>query len=124
MEVRCVRRPTEWQRTRGNGLSCERLPARLEVRCRQGGERFHEHGAQHSQPLRKWLQGRGVVPWQRAAIPLLMVEGLVLAVGDLAYAHEYAATKDEESWRLVWTGRPALHETDFLCARTHCEVAG
>jgi tRNA(Ile)-lysidine synthase len=114
----------EWQRTRGNGLSCERLPARLEVRCRQGGERFQAHGAQHSQPLRKWLQERGVVPWQRAAIPLLMAEGRVLAVGDLAYADEYAAGKDEESWRLVWTGRPALHETDFLCARTHCEVAG
>jgi tRNA(Ile)-lysidine synthase len=114
----------EWQRGRGNGLSCARLPGQLEVRSRRGGERFHERGAPHSQPLRKWLQERGVVPWQRAAIPLLIADGRLLAVGDLAYSGEFAADADEESWRLAWTGRPPLLEAEFVSEHLYCEVAG
>jgi tRNA(Ile)-lysidine synthase len=104
----------EWRHAIGRGLSRVRLPTTVTVACREGGERFHEVGQPHSHTLRKWLQQRGVVPWQRATIPLVRVDGRVAAVGDLAYAREFAAVADEPSWQLEWTRRPRLFAAEFL----------
>ena len=65
-----------------------------------------------------------MVPWQRAAIPLLTVGDRVIAVGDLAYGAEFAAAPGETSWRLVWVARPELFESEFISARADVEVAG
>jgi len=106
----------DWQATTGSGLSRSRLPLEVTIQPRVGGERFREAGKPHSRPLRKWLQERGVVPWQRAAIPLVLVGEQVVAVADIAVASDFAATPDEPSWRLDWTQRPLLFEWEFLGA--------
>ena len=106
----------DWQATTGSGLSRSRLPPEVTIQPRVGGERFREAGKPHSRPLRKWLQERGVVPWQRTAIPLVLVGGQVAAVADIAVASDFAATPDEPSWRLDWTQRPLLFESEFLGA--------
>jgi tRNA(Ile)-lysidine synthase len=106
----------EWKLTVGSGLSRARLPPTVSISRRAGGERFHAAGSAHSQTLRKWLQRRGVVPWQRASIPLVRVDERVAAVGDLAYASEFAAARDEPSWELAWKQRPRLLAQEFLSA--------
>jgi tRNA(Ile)-lysidine synthase len=57
------------------------LPRTLLVRGRQGGERLPiEQG--HT-PLKDLLQAQGIEPWERAAVPLIMHAGRILAVADL-----------------------------------------
>jgi tRNA(Ile)-lysidine synthase len=104
----------EWRSAVGAGLSRARLPSTVTIAARAGGERFHEARNPHSQVLRKWLQQRGVVPWQRTTIPLVRAADRVAAVGDLAYASEFAAAADEPSWQLVWTERPRIFADEFL----------
>lgn len=98
----------------GEGLSAERLPAGLELRFRTGGERFQPRGSGQGRELRKWLQEQGVLPWRRAAIPLLCAGDEVLAVGDLAVCERLAARPGEPSLRPLWRGRPVLTEAEAL----------
>lgn len=102
----------------GAGLSRARLPARLRVAARRGGEAFRPAGSTHRRPLRKWLQEHDVLPWRREDLPLLLdAGGRVVAVADLACAHEYAAQPDEPSWRVTWHGRGEVTEADALARR-------
>jgi tRNA(Ile)-lysidine synthase len=103
----------EWQRGRGRGLSRERLPETVEITHRASGERIQPAGEAHRRSLRKWLQERAIVPWQREAIPLVVVDGRVVAIADLACMQEFAARPDEDSWQLAWRGRPPLTPTEF-----------
>lgn len=87
----------------GTGLSRERLPDRLVVRQRRGGEVFRPSGGAHRRELRKWLQEHDVLPWRRESVPLLFDEKeRLVAVADLVFGEEFAARPDEPSWRIVW----------------------
>ncbi|MBP6105228.1 MAG: tRNA lysidine(34) synthetase TilS [Steroidobacteraceae bacterium] len=101
----------------GTGLSRERLPARIEVRRRTGGEAFLPAGSAHHRPLRKWLQEHDVLPWRRENLPLLFAGNRLIAVADLGVAAEFAARADEPSWRIVWNRRGALTEADVLSSK-------
>jgi len=105
----------EFVASSGDGLSRERLPARLTVRRRQGGESFRPAGGAHRRELRTWLQEHGVLPWRREDLPLLFdaAERLV-AVADLACAEDFVARPGEPSWRIVWHGRGAVTESDAV----------
>jgi tRNA(Ile)-lysidine synthase len=96
----------------GHGLSRERLPADLEVVPRPAGASFRPAGGTHRRELRKWLQERGVLPWQRERLPCLVAGGEIVAIGDLAYGAGLAAAPGEPSWRIAWHGRPLLTETE------------
>ncbi len=98
----------------GVGLSRARLPAVLRVTARAAGESFVPAGAAQHRPLRKWLQERGVLPWLRSRIPLVMAGDEIAAIGDLAYGAAYLASADEPSWALEWVDRPPLTEREFL----------
>jgi tRNA(Ile)-lysidine synthase len=103
----------ELQPATGDGLSRARLPTQLRVARREGGEQFRPAGGAHRRPLRKWLQERGVLPWRRADLPLLLDEaGRIVAVADLGCAHEYAAQADEPSWRVAWQDKGIVTEAD------------
>lgn len=101
----------------GTGLSQERLPARLEVRQRAGGEEFLPAGATHHRPLRKWLQEHDVLPWRRGSLPLLYADNRLVAVADLAVAAEFAAQPDEPSWLVGWDRRGPLTEAEVLSSK-------
>lgn len=105
----------------GAGLRRAGLPTVLHVGARHGGEVFRESGSAHRRPLRKWLQEHGVLPWRRMQLPIVSVGPEIIAVGDIAYGEAHAAHPGEPSWRIVWTGRPALTEADVL---GRVEVAG
>lgn len=97
----------------GQGLSRARLPDRLTVAVRVGGEVFRPAGCAHTRPLRKWLQERAVLPWRRAGLPLLEdADGRLVAVADLGCAEEFAARPGEPSWRVAWHGRGIVTEHD------------
>ena len=101
----------------GAGLSRERLPARIDVRSRTGGEAFLPAGGAHHRPLRKWLQEHGVLPWRRENLPLLFAGDRLVAVADLGVAAEFAARSDEPSWRIAWSERGAVTEADVLSSK-------
>jgi len=98
----------------GTGLSRGRLPRELQVTSRTAGELFRPAGAGHRRPLRKWLQERGVLPWLRQRVPLVVAQGEIVAIGDLAYGHGLDAQPGEPSWVVAWHGRPALTEQEAL----------
>jgi len=101
----------------GAGLSRERLPARIDVRRRTGGEAFLPAGSAHHRPLRKWLQEHDVLPWRRENLPLLFAGDRLIAVADLGVAAEFAARAGEPSWRITWNRRGALTEADVLSSK-------
>ncbi len=57
----------------------------VQVRFRQGGERFHPDGRVGSHPLKKCFQEWRVPPWQRDYIPLIYFNG------ECIYIYGYAA---------------------------------
>jgi tRNA(Ile)-lysidine synthase len=91
----------------GRGLSVERCAgARVEVRFRQGGERFQPAGRRHSTSLKKLLQASGVPPWLRDRIPLIYVDGELAAVAGLWVGAAYAAIGGRRGWLVSWTELP------------------
>jgi tRNA(Ile)-lysidine synthase len=101
----------------GIGLSRARLPGELQVAWRSAGELFRPAGAGHRRPLRKWLQERGVLPWFRQRVPLVIAQGEIAAIGDLACADGFHAQPGEPSWVVAWHGRPPLTEQEALETR-------
>jgi len=82
----------------------------LALQWRQGGERCRLPGRSGSRSLKALMQEWAVPPWWRDRLPLLYLEGELLAVGDLAYCESSrfraAAGDGEQLWNLVWQ-RPA-----------------
>jgi len=104
--------------TIGQGLSRARLGAPLRVVPRLTGAVFRPADSAHRRQLRKWLQERGVLPWRRALLPLVCVDGEIAAVADLGCDARFAASPGEAGWRIVWHGRPALTEDEAVASRS------
>lgn len=79
---------------------------RLLVGWRQRGESCRLPGRSGSRSLKDLMQEWGVPPWWRDRVPLLSLEGELLAIGDLACCESSrfrAAARDgEQLWRPVW----------------------
>jgi tRNA(Ile)-lysidine synthase len=91
----------------GRGLDMERCRrARLEVRFRQGGERFRPAGRGHSTALKKLLQASAVPPWLRDRVPLIYVGDELAAVAGLWVAEGFAVETGRPGWVLKWTHLP------------------
>jgi tRNA(Ile)-lysidine synthase len=73
--------------------------------CR-GGERCRPQGRAHSQTLKKLFQERAVPTWWRARVPLVLVDGEIVCVGDLwlcTSAHLRRPGKGVgDLWQLRW----------------------
>ncbi len=65
------------------------LPAfsQVEIRFRQGGERFHWRGK--TRVLKKLLQQWKIPPWQRDRLPLLFVDQELVAIADYAVCDQW-----------------------------------
>jgi tRNA(Ile)-lysidine synthase len=73
------------------------LPPVLSVRYRFGGERLA--GAQGRFALKDLLQRKGLAPWQRSRVPLVMHDREVVAVADLWLAPRFAAQSGPSAGR-------------------------
>jgi tRNA(Ile)-lysidine synthase len=82
----------------------------IDVAFRVGGESFRPYRSQHHKPLKQWFQEAGIVPWMRAAVPLLYHDDRLIAVADLCLAAELPHSADDAPfWRPVWSGHAPLH---------------
>ncbi len=83
------------------------LPARLQVRFRLGGELLH--GAGGRLPLKQLLQLQAIPPWERDAVPLVVVDDRIIAVADLWLHPRYRATAaGGDRGRFRWQGADDL----------------
>jgi tRNA(Ile)-lysidine synthase len=89
-------------------IDLDRLPAALELRPRQGGEKLRLDLRARTQALKKLMQAAKLAVEQRARLPLLFAgegpKGRLLAAGDRWIDASIAATvKSRRRARLVWT---------------------
>lgn len=84
----------------GRGITAE-IDA-LQVCYRQGGERCKPIGRSHSNSLKKLLQEYQLPPWLRDRIPLLYVDGQLIAVGDLWICDGWGAGAGEKGLEIIW----------------------
>jgi len=76
----------------GQGVRASLLRAgAITVSARQGGERLRPHGRAHTHRVKQLLQASGVPDWERRALPLIHLDGRLIAVADLFIADEVAA---------------------------------
>ncbi|WP_049721252.1 tRNA lysidine(34) synthetase TilS [Gilvimarinus polysaccharolyticus] len=86
----------------GLGIAQRWLQGELEIRWRRGGERCRPAGRGHSQALKKLLQEYQVPPWLRARVPLLYIDGELVAVGHYWVCQGFTAAVGEPSWACCW----------------------
>jgi tRNA(Ile)-lysidine synthase len=93
------------ERCKADGLALE-TGERLGLDWRSGGERCQPLGRSRSTSLKKLLQEAQVPPWWRDRVPLLWLDGELLAVGDLwlcrSARYRERAARGEVLWRLTW----------------------
>jgi tRNA(Ile)-lysidine synthase len=68
---------------RVGGLDPSRLPARVSVRRRCGGETLKPGPRARTQSVQHLCQAQGVLPWLRDALPMIYAGETLIAVGDL-----------------------------------------
>jgi tRNA(Ile)-lysidine synthase len=78
------------------------IKARVDVRFRDGGEKIRLPGRQGSHLLKKLFQEAGIPPWERAAIPLIYLDGTLAAVGDRWISAEFYSEKKGGCIRLSY----------------------
>jgi tRNA(Ile)-lysidine synthase len=94
------------------GLDEARLPAKLRVEFRQGGERLQPSGRAHHHELKKLLQEASVLPWWRKYVPLIWSGDALVAVGDLWIAEEFTTQTPTRAVEIVWERRPSIFSAD------------
>ncbi len=92
----------------GAGLAPAVVAGGLEVVFRRGGERVRPGANQHHRTLKYLFQSRGVVPWMRGHIPIIVARGQLAAVADLWIADWAAAAPGDTALRIVWTGHAPI----------------
>ncbi len=96
----------EANRTMGRGIDPAKWHrARITVRYRQGGERCWLPDRRGHRSLKKLFQERGVPPWLRERIPLILLDEELVAVGDLWLCDAVSASSTAEAVQLSWTSR-------------------
>lgn len=80
----------------------------LSLRRRRGGERCRPLGRRGSTSLKQVLQEAGVPPWWRSRVPLLYLDGELLAIGGVGSCYSTRADGAREAeapgdcWELCW----------------------
>jgi tRNA(Ile)-lysidine synthase len=107
----------EWQGSSGAlrlvqaeaGFPDEWARSGIDVRFREGGERFRPANHRHSKTLKHWFQENGIVPWMRDRIPLLFRQQTLVGVADLWISEEaQSAASQGPKWRAEWSGHPPV----------------
>jgi len=92
----------------GVGLAASVVADGLEVDFRRGGERVRPGADRHHRTLKYLYQSRGVVPWMRGHVPLLLARGQLAAVGDIWIAGWATAQPGQPGFEIVWTGHAPI----------------
>jgi tRNA(Ile)-lysidine synthase len=76
----------------------------LAVSFRHGGERLRPAGDRHTRELRDLMQQAGIPPWRRGRLPLVWLDGELVAVGDHWRSDQAEAWLAQHRVRLCWSG--------------------
>ncbi|MBM0105093.1 tRNA lysidine(34) synthetase TilS [Steroidobacter sp. S1-65] len=101
--------------TESGRLDAAKLPPRLSVRFREGGELLQPVGHAFHHRLKKLLQAADVLPWWRERLPLIYAGEQLVAVGDLWIDAQFATPPGQPGMSIVWEPRPhvlARHRAD------------
>ncbi len=74
----------------------------ISVRFRAGGERCRPIGRNSNKSLKSLFQENGIPPWQRGRIPLVKIDGVLAAVGDIWICDRFKSDGSESAIRLCW----------------------
>jgi tRNA(Ile)-lysidine synthase len=91
---------------RKGGLDERRLPERLVVRQRRGGEALKLGARGASQSVKHLCQLGGVLPWMRSALPLLYAGEALIAIGDLWQDARWRVGQGVWGLECVWADAP------------------
>lgn len=92
-----------FERRLGVGVSPAWLAADgVELRLRQGGERFRTQANRPRRSLRHVLQAAAIPPWERLRLPLCWAGGRLVWIGGLGVDADCACRPDELGWLPVW----------------------
>jgi len=89
------------------GLALERLPPQLLVVFRPAAEELLGRSPGQRRKLKKLLQRSDVLPWWRDRVPLVVSEGVLLAVGDWWLSEKFVAV-GATGMRIQWQGGPVV----------------
>jgi tRNA(Ile)-lysidine synthase len=95
-----------WNRQKG-GIDVKHQGASVLVRGRVGGETLKIAAGAKTHTLQHLCQEFGVLPWMRAALPLLYVGNALIAVADLWLETQWCAA-DELGFAPVWIDAPII----------------
>jgi tRNA(Ile)-lysidine synthase len=93
---------------RAGGLDPKRLPARVSVRRRRGGETLKTGPRARTQSVQHLCQALGVLPWLRDALPLVFAGETLIAVGDLWQDARSSLAPGTLGLGCVWEDAPPL----------------
>jgi len=78
----------------------------LTIHYRRGGEHVKPAGSMHTRELRLLLQEAGIPPWKRDRIPLISMNGELIAIADRVLSADAKALCERLEARIVWTDGP------------------
>jgi tRNA(Ile)-lysidine synthase len=90
------------------GLDPQRLPLRLCVRRRRGGETLKTAPRARTQTVQHLCQTMGVLPWLRDALPMIYAGDTLIAIGDLWQEARFSVDSGRVGLGCVWENAPAL----------------
>ncbi|MHB8720378.1 MAG: tRNA lysidine(34) synthetase TilS [Steroidobacteraceae bacterium] len=90
------------------GIDRRRLPERLMVRRRQGGETLKPAANAATRSVQHLCQSQGVLPWMREALPLVFAGDSLIAVADLWLDARWCAAAGEAGFAVTWRQAPII----------------
>jgi tRNA(Ile)-lysidine synthase len=82
-----------------------KLPSRLVVRFRQGGERIQLPHEDFHRQLKTLMQAANIFPWWRGRVPLIYAGDQLVAIAGMWVSADYVATGKQGAFQVQW-----LHE--------------
>lgn len=74
----------------------------ITIGFRSGGERCRPMGRDGSKSLKNLFQENGTPPWERERTPLVKIDGVLAAIGDVWICHGFSSGDADSSIRLRW----------------------
>lgn len=74
----------------------------ITISFRSGGERCRPMGRDGSKSLKNLFQENGTPPWERERTPLVKIDGVLAAIGDVWICHGFSSGDADSSIRLRW----------------------
>jgi len=93
---------------RSGGLRREKLPLRLSVRARAGGEVLKPASRAATRSVQHLCQDLGVLPWMRDALPFICSGGDVVGIADLWLDARWCVPSGDPGLAFQWLGGPNL----------------